>query len=135
VFLRIVIGYAETSIVWGGNYYSMPASRCWLAWRKSSPMPTLADFELAWTSLDRPAKLFTEDRNPDGLRLHPTQKPLSLMTWCLSFADGDVFDPFCGSGTTLEAAKLLGRNAIGIEIEPKYCEIAVKRLRQEVLPL
>ena len=131
--LAEMVTRAAGAVVWGGNYYPLPPSRCWLAWRKSSSMATLADFELAWTSLDRPSKLFTEDRNPDGRRYHPTQKPLSLMTWCLSFVEGDVLDPFAGSGTTLEAAKRLGRRAIGIEIEPKYCEIAVKRLRQGIL--
>lgn len=131
--LLSILAATKEAIVWGGNYYPLPPSRCWLAWRKSSPLPTLADFELAWTSLDRPSKLWDEDRNPDGKREHPTQKPLSLMSWCLSFVKGDIIDPFSGSGTTLRAAKNLGQRAIGIEIEPKYCEITVKRLRQEVL--
>ena len=124
---------ASASVIWGGNYYPLPPSRCWLAWRKSSPMPTLADFELAWTSFDRPSKLWDEDRNPDGRRLHPTQKPLLLMSWCLSFVQGTILDPFAGSGTTLRAAKDLNRRAIGIEIEEKYCYIAAKRLEQETL--
>jgi len=67
---------------------------------------------------------------------HPSPKPERVMTWIIErLPDGSVLDPFTGSGTTLLAAKNLGRRAIGIEIEPKYCEIAVKRLRQEVLPL
>src|SRR5689334_14866926 len=53
-------------IIWGGNYYNLPVSRCWLSWVKSSSMDTLADFELAWTNLDRPSKLLREDRNADG---------------------------------------------------------------------
>jgi len=65
---------------------------------------------------------------------HPSPKPERVMTWLLDrLPPGSVLDPFAGSGTTLYAAKALGRHAIGIEIEPKYCEIAVKRLRQEVL--
>lgn len=69
---------------------------------------------------------------------HPTQKPLKLCVELIGlFSDTHqtILDPFMGSGTTLRAAKDLGRKAIGIEIEEKYCEIAVKRLRQEVLPL
>lgn len=66
---------------------------------------------------------------------HPTEKPSGLLRVILEANVGDiVLDPFMGSGTTLRAAKDLGRKAIGIEIEEKYCEIAVRRLRQEVLP-
>jgi site-specific DNA-methyltransferase (adenine-specific) len=76
----------------------------------------------------------------DGVRgkQHVTEKPIEVASSVIRVstpATGLVLDPFIGSGTTLEAAKLLNRRAIGIEIEPKYCEIAVKRLRQEVLPL
>ncbi len=67
---------------------------------------------------------------------HPCPKPLDAMRWFVSRLNATaIIDPFSGSGTTLLAAKEQGRRAIGIEIEPKYCEIAVKRLRQEVLPL
>jgi site-specific DNA-methyltransferase (adenine-specific) len=127
--------FAAGQILWGGNYYSLPPSRCWLAWEKSSKMDTLADFELAWTNFDHPSKRFLEDRNPDGKRYHPTQKPLSLFKWCLGFAPNakTILDPFCGSGTTLVAAKQLGRKAVGIEISEKYCKIAVDRLRQKEL--
>lgn len=122
------------SIIWGGNLYPLQPSRSWLAWEKSSKMQTMADFELAWTNLDRPSKLFKEDRNPDGKRQHPTQKPLSLMSWCICLLAGNViFDPFMGSGTTLRAAKDMNKKAIGIEIEEKYCEIAALRMSQEVL--
>jgi len=136
--LHIVLAAGTHSIIWGGNYYKLPASRCWLAWDKVQKIPTMADFELAWTSFERPSKSFSECRNPDGNgmpREHAAQKPLSLFRWCLTFMPEAevILDPFMGSGTTLLAAKDLGRRAIGIEIEEKYCEIAAKRLSQEVL--
>jgi site-specific DNA-methyltransferase (adenine-specific) len=66
---------------------------------------------------------------------HPSPKPFDAMRWILSrLPAGSVLDPFMGSGTTLRAAKDLGRRAIGIEIEERYCEIAARRLSQEVLP-
>ena len=67
---------------------------------------------------------------------HPAQKPEDLMRWCILQAGDEyqtILDPFCGSGTTLRAAKDLGRKAIGIEIEEKYCEIAANRMSQEVM--
>ena len=133
--ISLILSAAPVGIVWGGNYFRLPLSRCWLSWEKTSRMDTLADFELAWTSMDRPCKAFREDRNPDGKRQHPTQKPLSLMRWCLTFAPDakTILDPFAGSGTTLLAAKLEGRKAVGIEISEEYCEIAANRLRQRLL--
>jgi len=76
------------------------------------------------------------DMRPAEFEYHPTQKPVSLLKHLMLKVSGDtILDPFMGSGTTLRAAKDLGRKAIGIEIEERYCEVAVKRLAQEVLPL
>ena len=132
-----MVSQTNAAIVWGGNYYPMPPSRCWLAWEKSSKMPTMADFELAWTNRDSPAKMLRENRNPDGTREHPTQKPLSVIRWCLSLEPETktVFDPFAGSGTTGRAAKDLGLHCTMIEREERYCEIAAKRMSQEILDL
>ena len=133
-----IISKGQNSIIWGGNNYTMSPSRCWLAWDKTQKLDTLADFELAWTNFDKPSKQWTERRNhaEDGNE-HPTQKPISLMKWCILFANNVqiVLDPFMGSGTTLRAAKDLGRKAIGIEIEEHYCEIAARRMSQSVMAL
>jgi len=132
-------------VLWGANHYAarLPSESCWLVWDKRDGMKSnpLADCELAWTNLGGPARLFSHrwmgmirDSEREQ-RVHPAQKPSALMRWCLGFVRGDlVLDPFMGSGTTLVAAKQLGRRAIGIEIEERYCEIAIKRLRQEFLP-
>lgn len=128
---------AKDSIVWGGNYYSLPPSMGWLVWDKGQRDFSLADAELAWTSRDKAVRCFNYSRGEaarDG-RVHPTQKPLALMRWCLSLvADAaTILDPFAGSGTTGVAAKLEGRKATLIEISEEYCEKAADRLRQGVL--
>lgn len=119
----------------GGNYFNLPGHQRFLIWDKVQPEDfSSAMCEYAWTSLIGPAKLFRR-RVVGYCKEHPTQKPLELMHWCLNFVPNaqTILDPFMGSGTTLRAAKDLGRKAIGIEIEEKYCEIAVKRLAQGVL--
>ena len=134
--MGLVLSKATDAVVWGGNYFSLPPSRCWLVWNKPERNFTLAEAELAWTTKDSVVRVFDWHRS-DSDREHPTQKPLVLMRWCLTlFPDAyTILDPFMGSGTTLRAAKDLGRKAIGIEIEERYCEIAAKRMSQLVLPL
>lgn len=140
--LRLCLGAANKHIVWGGNYFSdvLDQRSKWLVWDKMQTMPSYSDAELAWTSLDGVAvKMLRYSGN--GLmaaekdRVHPTQKPLALMNWCLSLA-GDVqtiIDPFAGSGTTGRAAKDLGMQCTMIELEERNCEIIAKRMAQEVL--
>lgn len=127
------------SVIWGGNYFDLPESMGWLVWDKGQREFSLADGELAWTSEQMALRIFSMSRSrarAEG-RVHPTQKPVELMLWCLSlFPDcGAVLDPFMGSGTTLVAAKRLGRKAIGIERERKYCDLAIERLAQGALAL
>lgn len=136
--------FAKNCIIFGGNYYKVLPSSCWLVWDKQNGKTDFADCELAWTNLNKAVRKFTwkwQGMLQQNMgqhkehRFHPTQKPVALMKWCIDIA-GDpqtVLDPFMGSGTTLRAAKDLGRKAIGIEIEEKYCEIAAKRLEQESL--
>jgi site-specific DNA-methyltransferase (adenine-specific)/modification methylase len=130
--LADIVSAAKSAIVWGGNYFSLPPSRCWLAWVKPDAVETQASLELAWTNLDRNAKHKTHSRNPPPDKAHPTQKPLPLMRWCLGFVpDAEtILDPFMGSGTTGVAAVQMGRKFIGIEREPKYFEIACRRIEE-----
>lgn len=121
--------------IWGGNYFVLPPSRGWLIWNKPERGFSLSEAEMAWTNRDALVRVFDDHRSDPG-RLHPTQKPIALMRWCIGLMpDGTILDPFMGSGTTLRAAKDLGRKAIGIEIEERYCEMAAARLSQEVLGL
>jgi site-specific DNA-methyltransferase (adenine-specific)/modification methylase len=124
----------KVQIIWGGNYYKLPTSRCWLSWFKPDSPPSMANFELAWTNMDKNAKQFSQSiaaTNPERVG-HPTQKPLALMKWCIDQAANpeSILDPFMGSGTTGVAAIQMGRKFIGIEREPKYFEIACKRIEQ-----
>ena len=133
--MRELVG-DKPAIVWGGNYFALPPSRCWLSWIKNPFMNTMADFELAWTSFDRPSKAYISTRNPDGQRQHPTQKPVALLEWCIRFMPpGVVADPFAGSGSTLVAAVNQGRRVIGVEIEERYCEIIARRLANQTMAL
>ncbi len=127
-------------IIFGGNFFALPPSRGWLVWDKCNGDNDYADCELAWTSFDKPIRRLQWRwhgmlREGNEGRWHPTQKPLGVMAWALSYAPQTpdiVLDPWMGSGTTLVAAKRAGLPAIGIEIEERYCEIAAKRLSQEV---
>ncbi len=138
---------SANQIWWGANNYadSLPRSRGWLVWFKARGMEG-TDFshaELAWTNRNMPIRLFDylwQGAMKDGEREranHPTQKPLAIILWCLSFFPDShlILDPFLGSGTTAYCAKKLGRKCIGIEIEEKYCEIAKKRCSQSVMRL
>jgi site-specific DNA-methyltransferase (adenine-specific) len=130
------IAVGKDAVIWGGNYFELPVSRGWLVWNKPERGFTLSEAELAWTTRDNVIRVKDLPRSePD--REHPTQKPVALMRWCINLFPNvqTIFDPFMGSGTTLRAAKDLGRKAIGIELEERYCEIAAKRLMQSVLPL
>ena len=145
--INLAIAAGRSAIVFGGNYFALPASPCWLVWDKDNGATDFADCELAWTNLEIAVRrirwrwqgmLQEHGGKHKELRQHPTQKPLAVMKWCIERVPGNpqsIIDPFMGSGTTLRAAKDLHRKAIGIEIDERYCEIAANRLRQNVLPL
>lgn len=126
---------AEHVIIWGGNYFPLPPRRGWLLWDKIVREFTSGHAEMAWTTLDQPVRAFNfahAQLASEG-KSHPTQKPLSLMKWCIGYlpdAAQSILDPFMGSGTTGVAAVQMGRKFIGIEREPKYFDIACKRIEE-----
>jgi DNA modification methylase len=133
------------TVLWGANYYAdkLPISSGWLVWDKKRPhLLDQSTAEMAWSNFVKGVRVFRQLwhgmlRDSKDNLYHPTQKSTELIKWCLGLKwtpSGTILDPYMGSGTTLVAAKELGRKAIGIEIEEKYCQIAVKRLAQEVLP-
>ena len=134
--IKQLIKKSENQIIWGGNYFTdyLPPTMRWLIWDKGQRNFTLADFEMAWTSQDKASRIFNyprAKRMQDG-KQHPTQKPLALMDWCLSFLPDSkiIFDPFMGSGTTGVSSINLGKKFIGIEKEKDYFEIACKRISE-----
>jgi DNA modification methylase len=128
---------AKSCIIWGGNYFMLPPSSCWLVWDKLNGENNFADCELAWTNLKKAVRIKRHMwngmiREGNEERFHPTQKPLAVMEWCLSFLPDAVtiLDPFMGSGTTGVACVNMGRNFIGIEKDPQYFEIAKERIAE-----
>lgn len=134
---------APHRIIWGANFFNcFEKAGGAIVWIKNQKMPNFSKADIAscthfkktetvtvpWTNFT-----VTHEAESD----HPCERPVSLYRWCLTYIpgarEGPVLDPFMGSGTTLVAAKIEGRRAIGIEIEERYCEIAANRLHQGVL--
>ena len=126
-------------ILWGFHHYPQHLERgsvlVWLKKYQDAYGTFLSDADLAWmmggcgvycSQVINPASFQSE-------KIHPTQKPVALMVWCLGFVDGEIIlDPYMGSGTTGVACIRTGRRFIGIELEPKYCRIAVERMEREL---
>lgn len=125
------------AIVFGGNYYALPAASCWLVWDKENGDNDFADCELAWTNLPKAVRrirymwngMLRQNNEPRGD--HPTQKPLGVMEWAIGHVPApaqSILDPFMGSGTTGVAAMRLGRSFIGVERNERYFKIACERI-------
>jgi DNA modification methylase len=131
----------KSQIIFGGNYFTdfLSPSKCWIVWDKQNT-GNFADVELAWTSFDKGAKLYSflwnglvrgGDRKSEGIkRVHPTQKPVGLMGDILNDftqENDNVLDVFGGSGSTLIACEQLGRKCYMMEMSPKYVDVIIKR--------
>ena len=134
--VETAINAANHAVIWGGNYFRLRPSRGWLVWSKTGNAPSMADLEMAWTSVDMNARSFEKSVKSASLEkdlqgaAHPTQKPVGLMEWSIEALpfSRSILDPFMGSGTTGVAAVKLGRKFTGIEIDGGYFDIACKRI-------
>ena len=131
--LDMCISAGERLCFWGGNYFAdqLPVTNDWLVWHKVNDGLSFSECELAWTNFGRQTRHISHHWGGEN-KQHPTMKPLRVMEWCVEQLPIDcqtILDPFMGSGTTGVAAVKLGRKFIGIEIEPKYFEIACKRIQ------
>lgn len=128
----------QWQIIFGGNYYVLPPTSCWLVWDKKNGANDFSDCELAWTNLKKAVRRIEYlwngmIRKGDDVRVHPTQKPLEVMKWCIGHLPSDttsIVDPFMGSGTTLVACAEMGLRGVGIEQDEDYFEAAIKRVKQ-----
>lgn len=136
-YFKELFRVSKRQIIWGGNYFNLGASRCYLVWRKSN-IPaegfSLAPVELAWTSLNENAAYFECGSNgaEDGTRIHPTQKPIALYKWILHrFAKpGDkILDTHLGSGSSRIAAHEMGYDFVGCEKDAEYFLLQEKRFK------
>ncbi|WP_318013619.1 DNA-methyltransferase [Mesorhizobium sp. BR1-1-12] len=130
---------SDRQIIFGGNYFHLPPTSCWLVWDKQNGTNDFADCELAWTNLNKAVRRIYwlwngMIRKGDDVREHPTQKPLGVMEWCLTHVKDakTILDPFMGSGTTGVACVKAGRKFIGIEREMSYFDIACRRIQKAV---
>jgi DNA modification methylase len=127
--ISLLLTYCKKMIVWGGNYFTdiLPITNDWLCWHKKNDGLSFSEFELAWTNLGKNTRHISHHWSGEKKK-HPTQKPLEVFIWCLKLVDLNiVFDPFLGSGSTLIACEKTNRKCYGMEIDPHYCDVIVKR--------
>jgi len=139
--LQYLCQITENQIIWGGNYFTddLPPTMGWLIWDKGQRGFSLADGEMAWTSYDNALRIKEyaralanrEEKN------HPTQKPIEIMSWCFEYADRHsknevklVLDTYLGSGSTMVTSHQLKRICYGMELDPKYCQVIIDRMRK-----
>lgn len=117
---------SKNQIIWGGNYFNLPPTRCFIVWNKNQPWENFSQAEIAWTSFDLPAKLFTYS-NRGGTneikKIHPTEKPIFLYDFCFknySKPGMNILDTHLGSGNSRISADKYNLNFVGFEINESY---------------
>jgi hypothetical protein len=127
-----VLELVNQAIVWGGNYFAdkLPINNDWLCWHKKNDGLSFSEFELAWTNLGKNCRMLSHHWGGET-KEHPTMKPLKLMEWCISYLDDKpILDIFCGSGSTMVASHQLKRKCYGMELDPKYCQVIIDRMKK-----
>lgn len=126
-----IVGANVPAVIWGGNYFAdlLPATRGWLYWSKGQDGLTMSDGELAWTTQPTPLRAMTVNRAALQGSVHPTQKPIQVIEFSMDYIDAGqvVLDLFGGSGTTLIVCEKTGRTARLMELDPRYCDVIVRR--------
>ena len=139
--INMLVNRSNNQIIFGGNYFDLPPSSCWLVWNKETGKSDFADCELAWTNLKKAVRMITwqwsgflrKGVERGVKRVHLTQKPVGVMEWCIKHLPENaetILDPFMGSGTTGVACVKLGRKFTGIGLDPDYFDIACERIRK-----
>ena len=127
---------SKDQIIWGGNYFNLPATQNYIVWDKVQPEDfSLAMCELAWCSIQRPAKIFKRSVLAERNKIHPTQKPVALYEWLLIHyaKPGDhILDTHLGSGSSRIAAYNLGFDFVGCEIDKDYFDAQEERFQAHI---
>ena len=127
-----VLELVNKAIIWGGNYFAdkLPINNDWLCWHKKNDGLSFSEFELAWTNLGKNCRMLSHHWGGET-KEHPTMKPLKLMEWCINYLDDKpILDIFCGSGSTMVASHQLKRKCYGMELDPKYCQVIIDRMKK-----
>lgn len=123
---------SKNQIIWGGNYFNLPPSRCWIIWDKQQPVKTFSDGEMAWTNFDEVVSFFRFSFSANTCKIHPTQKPVALYKWLLSryAKPGDrIIDTHGGSGSICIACHDLGYDLTWMELDKDYYNAACERYK------
>jgi site-specific DNA-methyltransferase (adenine-specific) len=125
---------SKERVIWGGNYFPLPPSRCWIVWDKEQPVDNFSDAELAWTSLDEVVSMFRFSFAANKDKIHPTQKPVALYRWLLANyakVGMKILDTHLGSMSHAIAAHYSGVHLTGCELDPDYFAAGIARVKAE----
>jgi hypothetical protein len=127
-----VLELVDKAIIWGGNYFSnrLDTTNDWLCWHKKNDGLSFSEFELAWSNVGKNCRLLSHHWGGEE-KMHPTMKPIKVMQWCIEYLDEKpILDIFSGSGSTMVASHQLKRKCYGMELDPKYCQVIIDRMKK-----